>query len=304
MGYLHIANLYKDQKILNFKRCYALEKVHGTSAHISWDEEAHKVQGGKYSGLTFFGGGESHERFAGLFDPQALRDAFLALGCPKVTVYGEAYGGRQQGMSHTYGPDLRFIVFDVMIGETWLNVPNMDQVATKLGLEVVPWEETSTDLDSLNALRDKPSEVAIRRGMGNDKKREGVVLRPLEEMTTNNDHRVIVKHKIDKFGERNTPQDVKNVDPNKLVVLAKANEIANEWVTEERLTHVLDHMTVDGKRPQIQDTGKIIANMVEDVYREAKGEIVESKEAVAAISRKTAQMFKQRLQDSIKEVTQ
>lgn len=304
MGYLHINNLYKDQKILQFKRCYALEKVHGTSAHIAWDAEKAQTETGKYAGLTFYGGGEPNERFASLFDPEALRAGFQAMGHAKVTVYGEAYGGRQQKMGETYGPELRFIVFDVMVGETWLNVPNMAQVAERLGLEVVPWEETSTDLDVLNALRDKPSEVAVRRGMGDNKQREGIVLRPLEEMTASNGARIIVKHKIDKFGERNTPQSVHNVDPNKLVVLAKANEIANEWVTEERLTHVLDHLTVNGKRPEIQDTGKVLAAMVEDVYREAKGEIVESKEAAAAINRRTAQMFKQRLQEQLKEAAQ
>src|SRR5690348_10996218 len=35
MGYLHIGNLYKTQDLLLFRECYALEKVHGTSAHIT-----------------------------------------------------------------------------------------------------------------------------------------------------------------------------------------------------------------------------------------------------------------------------
>ena len=48
MGYLHIPNLYKAQEILMFKRCYALEKIHGTSAHIAWD--------GNH--IRFFSGGE------------------------------------------------------------------------------------------------------------------------------------------------------------------------------------------------------------------------------------------------------
>jgi hypothetical protein len=34
MGYAHINNLYKDQEILIFKHVWALEKIHGTSAHI------------------------------------------------------------------------------------------------------------------------------------------------------------------------------------------------------------------------------------------------------------------------------
>lgn len=296
MGYLHIDNLYKNQKILNFKRCYALEKVHGTSAHVKWSP----VADGNECELTFYGGGEKQERFAALFDHEALKKAFLEMGHTNVTVYGEAYGGSQQKMSHTYGPDLKFIVFDVQVGDTWLNVPNMTDVAIKLGLEVVPWEEVSTDLDVLNALRDKPSEVAARRGVGFDKQREGIVLRPLEEMTVNNDHRVIAKHKIDKFGERNTTQSVHNVDPNKLVIIAEATAIANEWVTEERLSHVISHLTVDGVEPGIEQTGAVIKDMVADIYREAAGEIVESKEAGAAISRKTAQMFKQRLQGALK----
>ena len=41
MGYLHVPNLYRPeaQAILEFKRLYALEKIHGTSAHIQWKAE-------------------------------------------------------------------------------------------------------------------------------------------------------------------------------------------------------------------------------------------------------------------------
>ncbi len=58
MGYLHIDNLYKNQEILMFKECYALEKIHGTSAHITWNSPA----------LTYSSGGEKHERFVALFE--------------------------------------------------------------------------------------------------------------------------------------------------------------------------------------------------------------------------------------------
>ena len=38
MGYLHIENLYRPiaQSILLFREVYALEKIHGTSAHVGW----------------------------------------------------------------------------------------------------------------------------------------------------------------------------------------------------------------------------------------------------------------------------
>lgn len=287
---MHILNLYKDQRVLMFRRCYVLEKVHGTSAHVSW----------KDGQVTLFSGGEPMVKFATLFDKDVLKAKFEEMGCPEVTIYGEAYGGSQQGMKDTYGDQLRFIVFDVKVGESWLNVPNMAQVAERLGFEVVPWEETSTDLSELDHLRDEPSEVAVRRGCG-VKPREGVVIRPLEEMTTNNGARVIAKHKGAAFEERKTPPKV--IDGDKVKVLAAAREIAEEWVTEERLTHVIDHLTVDGVAPSIESTGKVIAAMVEDVYREAKDEIVESKEAKAAISRRAAELFKARLKSNLKEVS-
>lgn len=277
MGYLHIENLYRAQTILLFKRCYALEKTHGTSAHLSF----------KNNQLHYFAGGESHQNFLKLFDEPALLANFAEIGHPEVVVFGEAYGGKQQGMSGTYGKELRFIAFDVKVGDHWLNVPNAEKVATKLGLEFVPWREVDTDIETLNFERDRPSEIAERRGCGTDKTREGVVLRPLMEFRMPNGDRVICKHKGEKFQERSTPQTVG--DPAKLIVLQEAEEIANEWATPHRLEHVLQ------KLPEckgMESTRAVIAAMVEDIYREAAGEIVESKEATGAIGRKTAVLFK------------
>lgn len=284
MSYLHINNLYKDQRILAFKRCYALEKIHGTSAHISWNE-----------GQLGFFSGESLHVFEKLFDSAALSEAFSRLGHAKVMVYGEAYGGKCQGMKLTYGDSLQFIVFDVKIDNSWLSVPGMQQVADVLGLETVPWVETSTDVVELDRLRDLSSEVAVRRGCGN-RPREGIVIRPPFEVTTNNGERVIAKHKADAFAERSKPPKVQ--DPTKLAVIAEAEAIAAEWVTCMRLTHVLDK--IDGE-PAIERMPEIIKAMIEDVYREAKGEIVESKEAKTAIGKRTAIMFKSRLKASLHE---
>ena len=284
MGYLHIANLYKEQDLLLFRRCYALEKVHGTSAHVAWGP----------AGVTFFSGGESHTRFVGLFDAAALRDQFSALGHAEVTIYGEAYGGSQQGMRLVYGAELRFIAFDVQVGTCWLSVKDADQVCQGLGIEFVPYEEIATELAELDRVRDQPSEVAVRRGTGSDKPREGVVLRPLVEVTKNNGSRIIAKHKADTFAERATPPKV--VDTAKLEVLAAAEAIAQEWVSPMRLVHVLDKLGA----ADISAMPKIIQAMIEDVFREAKGEIVESKDARTAIGKRTARLFKERLDQAMR----
>lgn len=207
-----------------------------------------------------------------------------------VTVFGEAYGGSQQGMSATYGKELRFIAFDIQVGKHWLVVPNMAELAASLGLDVVHFEEGPTELAWLDAQRDAPSVQAKRNGVLEDKPREGVVLRPPFECIKNNGDRVISKHKGDAFNERATVQKV--VDPEKLKVLEEATAIADEWVTQHRLEHVLQKLPQD---IGMEQTKVVIAAMVEDVTREAAGEIVDSSGARSAIGKKTAQMFKQHL---------
>jgi hypothetical protein len=262
-----------------FRRCWALEKVHGTSAHVTYAEGRP---------LSFFSGGESHQSFVALFNETTLEAQFAALGHREVTIYGEAYGGRCMGMRATYGDALRFIAFDVRIGEVWLSVPDAVQVVTALDLEFVPFVEISTDLTDLDQARDAPSVVAQRRGCGDDKPQEGVVLRPLVEVTLNSGHRVIAKHKRAAFSERATPQKV--VGTIKLAILAEAQTIAQEWVTPMRLAHVIDKLP----RPiDIRASSQVITAMVADVYREAAGEVVESRDATTAIGRRTAGLFRE-----------
>lgn len=292
MGYLHISNLYRPeaQRILEFKRVYAMEKVHGTSANVSWDGNV----------VAYHSGGEKYDRFRALFDHGKLVDAFKELGQGKVTVFGEAYGGKQQGMSHTYGNDLRFIVFDIKIGDCWLDVPTMDRVATRMGFEVVPWRLVTCDLETLDGERDMPSEIAVRRSVGTmdgdlRRIREGIVIRPPFEITLNNGERLIAKHKGEKFSETTTPRRVD--DPEKLKVLAHATEIANEWVTPMRLEHVLDKLP---SCTEMKHVPKVMDAMIEDVYREALGEIVQSEEAASAIRKRTAVLYKEHLNQKMR----
>ena len=278
MGYLHVPNTYRaeGQYILLFRECFALEKIHGTSAHVSWREGQ----------LFLSSGGESAVNFAKLFDQPALAAKFAELGHEKVTIFGEAYGGKQQAQAWRYGNTLKFVAFDVRIGEEWLDVPNAEQLCARLGIEFVHYARVPTDLASLDAERDAPSEQARRNGVEGDQPREGVVLRPVKEFELGG-HRVIAKHKRQEERETATPRIVD--DPAKLKVLDDANAIAREWVTTTRLQHVLDKVA---PTPQMSDTPKVIVAMVEDVLREGSGEFVDTPEARKAISKATAILFK------------
>jgi len=285
MGYLHIDNLYKNQEILMFKECYAMEKIHGTSAHISYKDKA----------LTFFSGGSKHETFCKLFNKEELIKKFEELNLDNIIVYGEAYGGKLQGMSETYGKELKFIVFDVKIGYSWLTVPDAEKIALNLGLEFVDYTQISTDIIAIDGERIKTSTQAQRNGLEENKIREGIVLRPLIEVKKNNGERIIAKHKNEEFKETKTKRKV--MSPEKQKILTQAKEIAEEWVTLMRLSHVLDKID----KPCMEKMREIIVAMVEDIKREGKGEIEWSKAVSGAIGKRTAQLTKQYFNKQLKE---
>jgi hypothetical protein len=285
MSYMHINNLYKDNTVLMFKQIIASEKVHGTSAHVAYNAET--------DSLTFFSGWAKHEAFLKVFDPEALLTVFrqnaVEHGVKKIVVYGEAYGGSMQGMSHTYGPNLMFIAFEVCVDDYWMDPMQAERVATRLGFEFVPYRIIDATEEAINAEMFSDSEVAIRRGMGTGHMREGVVLRPLVELQLQNGGRLIVKHKRPEFAERESTPKIS--DPEKQKILEDAQAIADEWVNAVRLEHVLDAF------PDVQmaDMNKVIHAMIEDVEREAEGEIVTGKEVRSAIGKKTAKLLKSRI---------
>lgn len=282
MSYKSIENLYKKQDILMFKECYALEKIEGTSAHIGWKFKQNKV--------NYYHGGANRDNFLKLFNYEFLLSKFQEIfPNTDVVIYGEAYGGKLMGMSKTYGTSLKFIGFEVKVDNLWLNVPNAEDVCKKFDIEFVDYIKISTDIEAIDAERNKPSTQAKRNGIEEDKIREGIVLRPLVELRLNNDERIVAKHKNKEFMETTT---FREVNPEQLIILEKAEEIANEWVTEQRMNHILSKLSED---LNISNTLIVIKAMTEDIIKESKGEIIESKEAFKAIGSKTAKLFKNRL---------
>jgi len=292
MSYRHIPNLYKDRHILLFKEVFASEKIHGTSANVSFKSEN---VGGE---LKFFSGGASHMLFMEFFDREKLLENFKKLGQDNVTVYGEAYGGKMQGMRKTYGDKLCFTAFEVKIDRTWLSVEKAQNVCSQLDIEFVPYKKILCNMEAIDAERAEPSVISARRTGAEDNEREGIVLRPLEEMRLNNGDRIIVKHKNESFSERKSKRDTK-VTKEELEVIKKANDIAEEWVTPMRLRHVIDSM--ETKVESMENTKAVMTAMIADVLRESKDEIVDSKQTRTAMCRMTAKLLKKYFQDNLRE---
>lgn len=295
MGFMHINNLYKYQDVLLFKQVYAMEKIHGSSSFLHWINGEVKP----------FSGGAKHESFLNIFDGinaptlESIKNQFnIEFGTQtEVFIYGEVYGGNMQAMKETYGNILKFIAFDVKVSDYFVSVPTAERIVKNFNLEFVDYVLVDANIESLDKERLKESTQAIRNGCGNGKKREGIVIRPPIEIYKNGE-RVIAKYKNEDFEERKTPQKV--VDPNDIKVLDGANKIADEWVTAERLRHVLDKIFINGAELNIEKTGDVVKAMIEDVTREAAGEIIDSKVVRVTISKKTAQMFKLLISDKLR----
>jgi len=294
MGYLHVNNLYKEQSILLFKECYAMEKIHGTSAHISWDPDPLKEQK-----VHFFSGGSEYLQFITLFNVEELKAKFVERANPhKITIYGESYGSKCQKMRATYGDSLKFVAFDVKIGNYWFDVPRAESLCKEFGIEFVHYVRIPATLEAIDAERNADSVQAVRNGMGPGHKREGIVLRPIVEFVHQGENggRIIAKHKNAEFAETTTERKVD--DPEKLKILEEANAICDEWCTEARLVHVLDKIPGHS----IEQMRVIIQAMIEDITREGAGEVVISSNKVTkAIGSRTVKLYKELLQQQLKE---
>ena len=110
-----------------------------------------------------------------------------------ITLYGEGYGPKIQKGGGKYRDSQSFVLFDIKIGDYWLLRKDVEDIASKLDIDVVPiiGEGTLSDM------------VEIVKGGFNsqwgDFKAEGIVARPETELKTRNGSRIITKIKCKDF---------------------------------------------------------------------------------------------------------
>jgi hypothetical protein len=201
---------------------------------------------------------------------------------PEVVFYGEAHGGKLQGMSKHYGKDLKFIVFDVKKNGKWLNVPYAEELTLEMGLKFVPYEMGPLTEEWLDAQRDAPSKISLT----DDAPKEGIVIRAIYENNYEDGYRFIYKHKNAGFRETNSVRSISSDEDVKL--WADAEEVALEYVTPMRLSHVLQKTEYKG----VEDTGNVVRAMVNDVLVEEGHDIVWNKKVEKAIGKKTVELLR------------
>ena len=171
------------------------EKVNGTNIRVMVRDD-HVTFGGKTDNaqIPAFLVDRLNERFQTTPQRRLLAEIFLDGGC----LYGEGYGAKIQKGGGNYRADQDFVLFDVKVGDWWLQRADVEDVAAKLGLDVVPIIWTGTLLDMVARVE---SGFSSRWG---DFPAEGIVARPATELRTRAGHRIITKLKHKDFAQRRT----------------------------------------------------------------------------------------------------
>lgn len=111
----------------------------------------------------------------------------------EIVLYGEGYGKGIQKIGKYYGDDQKFILFDVKIGNWWLNKSDVKDIADYFSIDVVPLigEGTINDMVSI-----------VRNGFIStfgDFYAEGIVANPKIQLFTRSGVRIITKLKHKDF---------------------------------------------------------------------------------------------------------
>lgn len=169
------------------------EKVDGTNVRVHWD------------GHTVIFGGRTDSAQIPTNLMYALNDKFLGMtneeifeqkfGAQPVTFYGEGYGAKIQAGGGLYREDVGFILFDVAVGDTFLDRENVEEIAKSFGIDVVPIVLEGTIQEAVDYVKSKPKSLIAKQ----EKESEGLVGTPKVRVLNHKGDRIIVKVKVKDF---------------------------------------------------------------------------------------------------------
>lgn len=174
----------------------ATEKVDGTNIRVMWTG----------LGITFGGKTDNaqlpvfllyklQELFEGTVKRKLFKDKFGESpdGEPmEVCLYGEGYGAKiQKGGGNYIKNGVSFVLFDVKIGDWWLQREDVEDIAKHFGIDIVPIVGEYTIDEAIEKVK-----TGYNSQWG-DFIAEGLILKPKVELKTRRGDRIItkIKHK-------------------------------------------------------------------------------------------------------------
>jgi hypothetical protein len=169
------------------------EKVDGTNIRIMWDGSTLRF-GGKTDNAQI--PAFLYDKLSELFKPEHMEEQFpddseTGKGV-EVCLYGEGFGARiQKGGGNYISDGVSFAIFDVKIGDWWLERENVLEIGAAFKLQIAP-EIGCGSLPDMVALAEEGFDSAWGPFMA-----EGIVARPALELRGRNGSRIItkIKHK-------------------------------------------------------------------------------------------------------------
>lgn len=166
------------------------EKVDGTNVRVEWAQEKQQVTfGGKTEAATI--PSPLLRRLQDLFPVKLFESIYSDLS---LCLYGEGYGKKIQKGGERYISDgVDFVLFDIWINGFWLERVNLQDIARKMGLRIVPIAGRGNLLEAIDYAKKGFSSA------WGDFNAEGLVLKPLVEMLNRKGERIIGKIKEKDF---------------------------------------------------------------------------------------------------------
>lgn len=134
-------------------------------------------------------------KFGGEANAQMFEQMF---GEKEVILFGEGYGRKiQKGGGNYISDGVDFILFDVLIGENYLERANVEDIARAMGIKVVPIVGTGSLYEAVEYVKKHPASVVAEGRC----EMEGIVARPKIEMRDRRGNRLICKIKWEDMRE-------------------------------------------------------------------------------------------------------
>ncbi|RAN77986.1 hypothetical protein B5P43_18315 [Bacillus sp. SRB_336] len=167
------------------------EKVDGTNIRIIWDGHA-VTFGGRTDNASIpaFLVTRLNELFLGTNNEQIFEQVF---GETPVVFFGEGYGAKIQKNGGNYRQNQDFVVFDVKVGDVYLRRSDVEDVASKFGLNVVPIVLRGTLQQGVDLIK------AGLKSQWGEFTAEGLVAKPAVDLFSRTGERIITKIKYEDF---------------------------------------------------------------------------------------------------------
>lgn len=170
------------------------EKIDGTNIRIMSYADRTVTFGGKTDNANI--PAKLFNRLCELFPPNGkLAEQFPDGAC----LYGEGYGAGIQKSGGNYSATQEFVLFDIRVGDWWLERGNIEEIAETLGIKVAPIIGHGTIGDMINGVRLGICSYWSNTAILPQFLAEGIVARPKVELFGRNSERVIAKLKTKDF---------------------------------------------------------------------------------------------------------